>query len=91
MGPHADIVGRLPGVRGLRFGVVQRWSPEDAAWDGVGEVWFDSIADAERAFATEPYASMLVADRKKFLGEAQSCLVTEHTAIAPDDERGAAT
>ncbi len=29
--------------------------PEDAGWDGVGEVWFDSIAAATRAFATEPY------------------------------------
>lgn len=82
-GPHADIVRQLPGVRGLRFGIVERWTPEEAAWDGVGEVWFDSVADAERAFATEPYAGMLIEDRKKFLGEAQSCFVRERTAIAP--------
>jgi uncharacterized protein (TIGR02118 family) len=83
MGPHADIVRQLPGVRGLRFGVVQAWSPPEAAWDGVGEVWFDSIESAEAAFAAEPFLGMLVEDRRLFLGEAQSCFVEEHTAIAP--------
>ena len=82
MGPHADIVRQLPGLRGLRFGIVERWAPEDAAWDGVGELWFDTVEDAERAFATEPYAGMLVEDRRKFLGEAQWCFVQEHVAIA---------
>jgi uncharacterized protein (TIGR02118 family) len=83
MGPHAEIVRRLPGVRGLRFAVVERWSPVQAAWDGIGELWFDSVADAERAFATEPYRSLLVEDRQKFLGEAQWCFVTEHTVVPP--------
>jgi uncharacterized protein (TIGR02118 family) len=82
-GPHADIVRQLPGLRGLRFGVVQAWSPAEAAWDGVGEVWFDSIEDAERAFATEPFLGLLVEDRKRFLEEAQSCFVEERTAVEP--------
>ena len=86
-GPHAAIVRQMPGVRGLRFGKVQSWNPEEAAWDGVGEVWFDSMEDAARAFATEPYASQLVEDRKKFMGEAQSCFVTEHTVVAPPEGR----
>ncbi|MBZ9988195.1 EthD family reductase [Mesorhizobium sp. BH1-1-5] len=86
-GPHAAIVRQMPGVRGLRFGKVQSWNPEEAAWDGVGEVWFDSMEDAVRAFAAEPYASRLVEDRKKFMGEAQSCFVTEHTAVAPPEGR----
>lgn len=83
MGPHADIVRQLPGVRGLRFGAVQEWSPPEAAWDGVGEVWFDSIEAAEAAFAAEPFHTMLVADRRSFLGEAQSCFVEEHTVVEP--------
>ena len=45
-GPHADIVCQLPGLRGLRFGIVEAWTPTEAAWDGVGEVWFDSIEAA---------------------------------------------
>jgi uncharacterized protein (TIGR02118 family) len=83
MGPHAEIVRRLPGVRGLRFGVVESWSPAEAAWDGVGEVWFDSIESAEAAFAAEPHRALLAADRLSFLGEAQSCFVEEHTVLRP--------
>lgn len=83
MGAHADIVRRLPGLRGLRFGVVQQWSPEDAAWDGVGELWFDSVEAAEAAFAAEPFRTLLVEDRKLLFGEAQSCFVTEHTVLPP--------
>lgn len=86
-GPHADIVRRMPGVRGLRFGKVESWTPEEAAWDGVGEVWFDSVEAAHAAFAAEPYRSMLIEDRKKFMREAQSCFVEEQTAIAPPEGR----
>lgn len=81
MGPHAEIVRQLPGVRGLRFGVVQSWTPEEAAWDGIGEVWFDSIESAAAAFAAEPHHALLAADRQSFLGEAQSCFVEEHTVV----------
>lgn len=82
-GPHAEIVRRLPGLRGLRYGVVTQWSQGERGWDGVGEIWFDSAADADRAFGAEPYRSMLVEDRKKFLGESQWCFVEEHTAVQP--------
>jgi uncharacterized protein (TIGR02118 family) len=83
MGAHAEIVRQLPGVRGLRFGAVEEWSPAEAGWDGVGEVWFDSVEAAQAAFATEPYHSLLADDRKLLFSETQACFVTEHTAIAP--------
>ena len=86
-GPHADIVRQLPGIRGLRFGKVQSWAPAEAAWDGVGEVWFVSVEEAQKAFATEPFRSMLVDDRKKFTREAQSCFVEEQTVLAPPHRR----
>ncbi|MBV9288549.1 MAG: SDR family oxidoreductase [Hyphomicrobiales bacterium] len=65
-GRHAEIVRRLPGLRGLRFSRVELCVPQDAGWDGVGETWFDSIDDANRAFATEPFFAMLTEDRAKF-------------------------
>jgi uncharacterized protein (TIGR02118 family) len=83
MGPHADIVKQLPGLRGLRFGPVLRWTPEASSWDGIGELWFDSIEAADAAFASEPCASLLKADRALFLGEGQSAFVEEHTAVPP--------
>jgi uncharacterized protein (TIGR02118 family) len=83
MGPHAEIVRSLPGLRGLRFGVVTEWSPDDAARDGIGELWFDSRESAHAAFACEPHRSLLIADRALFLGDAQTCFVEEHTVIPP--------
>jgi uncharacterized protein (TIGR02118 family) len=79
-GRHAEIVKQLPGLRGLRFSMVERCIPEPAGWDGVGETWFDTIADADRAFATEPFAALLSEDRKKFIGDAHSCYVEETAA-----------
>jgi uncharacterized protein (TIGR02118 family) len=82
-GPHSEIVRAMPGVRGLRYDVVHSWSPNEAAWDGVGEIWFDSLESAEAAFSAEPYASMLAQDRQLFLGESQFCFVEELTVIEP--------
>ena len=86
-GPHADIVRQMPGVRGLRFGRVQSWTPDEARWDGVGELWFDSVEAAHAAFATEPFKSLLAADRPKFTREIQACFVEEKTVVQPPDRR----
>jgi uncharacterized protein (TIGR02118 family) len=86
-GPHADIVRRMPGVRGLRFGRVQAWAPEEARWDGVGELWFDTMEAAKAAFSMEPFAALLAEDRPKFMREAQSCFVEEKTVVAPPEGR----
>jgi uncharacterized protein (TIGR02118 family) len=83
MGPHADIVRRLPRLRGLRFGVVDQWCRGAAGWDGVGELWFDTVQDIESAFSSEPCRSLLIEDRKTFIGDMEWCFVTEHTIIAP--------
>jgi uncharacterized protein (TIGR02118 family) len=85
-GRHAEIVRQLPGLRGLRFTRVERCLPIEAAWDGVGETWFDSIAAAESAFATQPYMGLLVEDRQKFIGESQSCYVDEPAGVAPPSD-----
>ncbi len=82
-GRHAEIVRQLPGLRGLRFNRVDRCVPEAAEWDGVGETWFDSIADADRAFAAEPFLALLTEDRKLFIGDAHSCYVEESDVIQP--------
>lgn len=85
-GRHAEIVRQLPGLRGLRFSRVERCVPEDAAWDGVGETWFDTIADADRAFATEPFLAMLTEDRAKFIGSAHSCYIGDPGDAIPGSE-----
>ncbi len=84
-GRHAEIVRQLPGLRGLRFSRVDRCIPDEAAWDGVGETWFDSIPDSDRAFSTEPFRSMLVEDRQKFIGDSHSCYIEEPAGAGPPD------
>jgi len=85
-GRHAEIVRQLPGLRGLRFSRVDRCVPQEAQWDGVGETWFDSISDADRAFATDPFREMLVEDRAKFIGDAHSCYIEEPPGAVPPVE-----
>ena len=84
-GRHAELVRQLPGLRGLRFTRVDRCAPKGAAWDGLGETWFDSIPDSDRAFATEPWRAMLLEDREQFIGESQSCYVEEPAGFEPPD------
>ena len=86
-GRHAELVRQLPGLRGLRFTRVDRTAPESAGWDGLGETWFDSIPDSDRAFATEPFRTLLLEDRDKFIGASQSCYVEEPAGFAPPDAR----
>jgi len=81
-GPHAEIVRRLPGLRGMRLGIVEP-TGDDFPWDGVGELWFDSVEAARAAFATEPHAAQLARDRAAFLGGVQVCFVREQTVIPP--------
>jgi len=47
---HAPLARALPGLRRLVFNVVEA---EDAHYDGVSELWFDSQEEFEAAYASE--------------------------------------
>jgi uncharacterized protein (TIGR02118 family) len=47
---HAPLARRLPGLRRLVFNIVD---DEDAPYDGVSELWFDSRETFDAAYATE--------------------------------------
>ena len=47
---HAPLARQLPGVKKLVFNVVEA---EDAPYDGVSELWFESRDAFEAAYATE--------------------------------------
>ena len=49
---HAPRAARLPGVRRVVFDVVDA-GPTGAGIDGISELWFDSQADFESAYATD--------------------------------------
>ncbi len=46
---HAPLARTLPGVRRIRFNVLD----EDAPFDGIAELWFDSSEAADAAYATD--------------------------------------
>jgi uncharacterized protein (TIGR02118 family) len=81
LGPHADIAREMPGA--LAYVVNIARDPEAAGWDGFAEVWFESIEAAEAAFASEPFASRIRADRPKFVGEQNIFFVEEIAVIEP--------
>ncbi len=47
---HSPLAKQLPGVRRLVFNIVEN---EDAPYDGVSELWFDSREAFDAAYATE--------------------------------------
>lgn len=49
---HSPLAARLPGVRRAVFNVVDT-DPAEPGLDGISELWFDSQADFEAAYATE--------------------------------------
>ena len=49
---HAPLAASLPLLRRLTFNVVDTGG-EDAGVDGISELWFDTQADFEAAYATE--------------------------------------
>jgi uncharacterized protein (TIGR02118 family) len=81
LGPHAEIAKEMPGA--LAYVVNIARDPEAAGWDGFAEVWFESIEAAEAAFASEPFASRIRADRPKFVGEQVIFFVDETAVIEP--------
>lgn len=46
---HAPLARTLPGVRRIRFNVLDDGAP----FDGIAELWFDSAEAADAAYATE--------------------------------------
>src|SRR3954451_23205340 len=85
LGPHAEIVKEMPGA--LAYVVNVAREPELVGWDGFAEVWFESIEAAEAAFASEPFASRIRADRPKFVGEQAIFFVDETIVIGPASGR----
>lgn len=47
---HAPLARQLPGLRRLVFNVVET---DGAPYDGVSELWFDSVEAFEAAYASE--------------------------------------
>ena len=73
---HAPLAGRLPGLRRGVFNVVDA-APAEGGPDGISELWFDSRADFELAYATE-IGVTVAADSMAHVSGRVRLFVTEH-------------
>jgi len=51
--------------------------PQAAEWEAVGELWFDSAAAVEKAFADPEIVDLLTQDRPLFLGHSEVIIAEE--------------
>jgi uncharacterized protein (TIGR02118 family) len=71
---HSSLAAQLPNVRKIVFNLAE----DGSAFDGVSELWFDSQADFEAAYATE-LGKSVAADSMAHLADRQRMFVTENS------------
>ncbi len=76
LGEHSPLAAQLPGIRRLVYNVVDG-GPETGAPDSVAELWFDSQAAFEAAYATE-LGKSVAADSLAHVTGRVRLFVTEH-------------
>jgi uncharacterized protein (TIGR02118 family) len=82
---HAETIASQPATRRyIRRYVQDHLAPGSgasraAAFDGIAEVWFDSLNDAEAFFASEDYRERVIPDEEAFL-DRQRCASFYSTA-----------
>ena len=73
---HAPLARTLPGLRKLVFNLVT----SGGAVDGVSELWFDSQADFEAAYASA-IGRAVAADSMANVARRERLFVAEHTQL----------
>ena len=82
LGEHAALASGLPRLRGLTFNVVAVGHDENGI-DGVSELWFDSQADFEAAYATA-IGTETAADSMAHVSGRVRLFVIEDPLVVPD-------
>ncbi len=80
---HAPLARGLPGLRRAVFNLVQEPAGAPDGVDGVSELWFDSQADFEAAYATE-LGKAVAADSMAHVRSRTRTFVTENTVFGPE-------
>jgi uncharacterized protein (TIGR02118 family) len=73
---HAPLARRLPGLQLLVFNLVEG----ETAYDGVSELWFDSQAAFDAAYASE-IGQQVAADSLAHVGARVRLFVEEHAQL----------
>ncbi|RYX91971.1 MAG: EthD family reductase [Comamonadaceae bacterium] len=78
LGAHAPLAMALPKVRGAMFNLVD--GDGSGPYDGVSELWFDSQADFEAAYATDQ-GKAVAADSMANVSKRERMFVAEHVLV----------
>ena len=73
---HAPLARTLPGVQRIRFNVLE----EDAPYDGIAELWFESAEAADAAYATD-IGKAVAADSMAHVSSRVRMLAGEHEVL----------
>ncbi|NRA52982.1 MAG: EthD family reductase [Gammaproteobacteria bacterium] len=73
---HTEIALQLPGLKGYVLNPIDRRKYPDSPIDGFSELWFDSLADAEKAFAS-PVGKKAYDDVSNFIAKLSVTYITE--------------
>jgi uncharacterized protein (TIGR02118 family) len=78
LGHHVHVAAALPGLR--RYVVSTADDFAQSQYDGVAELWFDSTAAMDAAFAS-PEGQQCAAEDRDCLGERIALVTTEHVVV----------
>ena len=78
LGAHAQLASALDGVRGATFNLVS--GDGHAPYDGVSELWFDTQAAFEAAYATD-HGRAVAADSMAHVSRRERLFVAEHALV----------
>lgn len=73
---HAPLARTLPGVRRIRFNLLEDGAP----FDGIAELWFDSAEAADAAYATD-IGKAVAADSMAHVSSRVRMPVEEHEIL----------
>jgi len=77
---HAAVASRLPELRRYSISVTHLHSRSAVPYDGVAELWFDSVAAMEQAFSS-PEGEACAREDRELIGSRVGFVVEEHIII----------
>ena len=79
---HAALCLKLPKMRRYSVNFVDRERFPKFGYDGFSELWFDSAADCEAAFAS-PEGAAVLADLRNYVEGVDPVFIEEHRIVWP--------
>ena len=78
LGQHRAMAAQMPGLKRACFNL--RQGDEDSRYDGVSELWFDSLADFESAYQSD-IGKKVAADSLAHVSRRDRLIVEENIVV----------